>query len=334
MRKTLFTVGILITVMAVIWWLTRLPEPGTTQAEAPVTPPTPPATPATVPSPSPEPAAERANEPLGIPETVDQTRPQLAHIYSYAGELKWDETKALVEKREQRRQALVKQLGELGPGAAQSMAERYSSALSIREKTVYIEALGKSQDPDAVAMLTELLARETSFALQKEIVTALGQRPEPEAQMAVSRLLAGAENANLRFVAAQSLAGDEAALPDLAARVRIDANPEVQKESIGGIGAIGTEAALQELAAIAHGTTLPADVRKTAIQEMARSFQEKALPGLHALAEDANPEIRMNVARALARIPAAEATASREPADKSSTTLAAKTPPSTEPALP
>jgi HEAT repeat protein len=105
------------------------------------------------------------------------------------------------------------------------------------------------------------------------------------------------------------MAGRAGALDDLT-RVAgsTDESLDVRQESIRSIGEIGTDAAREVLTQTA---TAPGDLalRKSAIQELGRTFGDAALPALEALLQDEDEAVRNNAVKAISRMDSPAATA-------------------------
>ncbi|HTS19817.1 MAG TPA: HEAT repeat domain-containing protein [Verrucomicrobiae bacterium] len=222
-------------------------------------------------------------------------------LYGYAGALSWDDAKALVARRQQETKAIEDRLAGLGAGGAAAIADGYKTTDDMHSKLMLIHALGAIQDDAADATLQSLLARESSFSLQREIVAALGQRQDPEAVAILSQIAANQADPQLRFAAVQALSGQPSALPVLTQLAQTETNPEVQKQTILAIGAIHNDAAQSELAGIAEGS-MDIGIRKTAIQELARVFGGGALSVFQQLLSDPNEAIRDNAVSAVAQV--------------------------------
>jgi HEAT repeat protein len=260
-----------------------------------------------------------AEKRAAVASNVDEFSKQ----YGYAGVLDFDQAKALVQKREQARAAIVDQLAKLGPGGASAVAAGYlatnpSEPETIRNRSMLIGALGKINDEQAPSILQALLTQEDHFSLEKEIVAALGARQEADAVAALSQILLTATDSRLQMAAAQALSGRSAALDTLVAIIHSDsAPPEVRAESIHSVGLIGTEAAQQALTDVAmNADNLP--LRTSAIQELSRSFGEKSLPTLQQLYSSPDENVRVSAVKGFARIHTPQAVALLEQATSDS----------------
>jgi HEAT repeat protein len=222
-------------------------------------------------------------------------------LYGYAGALSWDDAKALVTRRQQETKAIEDRLAGLGAGGAAAIAAGYNETDDVRGKLMLIHALGRIQDGAADATLQSLLGSESSFSLQREIVAALGQRQDPESVAILSQIAAGQTDPQLRFAAAQSLAGQPDALPVLTQLIQTETNPDVQKKMLLAVGAIHNDAAQRVLAGVAEGG-MDVGIRQTAIQELARSFGADALGVFQQLLNDPNEAIRENAVTAVAQV--------------------------------
>jgi HEAT repeat protein len=232
---------------------------------------------------------------------VSQVLAELKRLYGPVGSLKWEQAKALIAEREGATQELVDRLAKLGPGGARAIASGYVEADSTRAKLLLVRALGKLNDAEAAGMLQDMLGRDESFSLRKEMVAALGQRRDGEAEQALTGVLAQQDDAQLRFASAQALSGRETALPALTERLRTDSSPDVRKELVRSIGLVRSAPAMRALAEVARSRT-DITVRQTAIQELGRSFGASALGVLDGLLNDPDELIRHNAVKALARV--------------------------------
>jgi HEAT repeat protein len=324
MKKSGLVLGLVVVVLAVaVWWLMRperpsAPKPPAASASAPsVTQGTAPsqgaeAKPAPVAAPSPaSPITQNANPPAAPGAGVVVSAAMKASVaaaleaekklFEYAGALGWDEAKALIARRQQETKALEDRLAGLGPGGAQAIAAAYKETDDARGKLMFIHALGRIQDDAADATLQALLASESTFSFQREIVAALGQRQDAESTAIVSQIAASQTDPQLRFAAAQSLAGRADALPVLTQLIQTETSPDVQKEMIISVGAIHNDAAERALTGIAQGS-MDIGIRQTAIQELARSFGAAALGVFQQLLNDPNEAIRQNAVKAVAQV--------------------------------
>jgi HEAT repeat protein len=222
-------------------------------------------------------------------------------LYGYAGALGWDDAKALIARRQQDTKALEDRLAGLGAGGAKAIAAGYNETDDMHGKLMLIHALGSIKDQEANGVLQALLAGESSFSLQREIVAALGQRQDPESVAILSQIAAGQTDPQLRFAAAQSLAGQPDALPVLTQLIQTETNPDVQKKMLLAVGAIHNDAAQRVLAGVAEGG-MDVGIRQTAIQELARSFGADALGVFQQLLNDPNEAIRENAVTAVAQV--------------------------------
>jgi HEAT repeat protein len=229
-------------------------------------------------------------------------------LYGYAGALNWDDAKALIARRQQETKALEDRLAGLGAGGAVAIAAGYNATADMHDKLMLIHALGRIQDGPADATLQSLLAGESSFSLQREIVAALGQRQDSESVAILSQIAASQTDPQLRFAAVQSLAGQPSALPVLTQLVQTETNPDVQKQMLLAIGATHNDAAQNALAGVAQGS-MDIGIRQTAIQELARDFGAGALSVFQRLLSDPNEAIRGNAVTAVAQVHSSEAAA-------------------------
>lgn len=316
--------GVVLASVVAVWWLTRSERPS---------PPRPPAASAsarsanreTAPGPSAEnklaptavtsPApsiAQRGNPSAGpnaavvvspaLKASVMAALEEMKKLYGYAGALNWDDAKALIAKRQQETKTLEDRLVALGAGGAAAIASGYQATDDMHAKLMLIHALGAIQDDAADATLQSLLAGESIFSLQREIVAALGERQDPGSVAILSQIAANQANSQqLRFAAVQSLAGQPSALPVLTQLFQTETNPDVQKQMLLAIGAIHSDAAQSALAGVAEGTA-DIGIRETAIQELARVFGGGALPVFQQLLNDPNDAIRQNAVTAVAQV--------------------------------
>ncbi|MGA2140518.1 MAG: HEAT repeat domain-containing protein [Verrucomicrobiia bacterium] len=222
-------------------------------------------------------------------------------LYGYAGALNWDDAKALVAKRQQETKALEDRLAALGPGGAQAIAAAYKATDDARGKLMFIHALGKIQDDAADATLQSLLAGESTFSFQREIVAALGQRPDTESTAILAQVAGSSTDPQLRFAAVQSLAGRADALAVLTPLIQTETSRAVQQEMIIAVSAIHNDAAQGVLAGVAQGS-MDIGIRQTAIQALARSFGAGALSVFQQLLNDPNEAIRQNAVTAVAQV--------------------------------
>ncbi|HVM61422.1 MAG TPA: HEAT repeat domain-containing protein [Verrucomicrobiae bacterium] len=222
-------------------------------------------------------------------------------LYAYAGALKWNDAKALVDRRKEQTKALETQLAGLGEGGAAAIAAAYKETDDAHAKLMFIHALGGIQDPAADTTLQAMLNGETTFSYQREIIMALGQRQDAESVAILGQVLANQTDSQLRFASVQALSGQPAALPVLTQLFQTETNPEVQKQMILAIGATHNDAAQSALAGIAEGSTDIA-IRETAIQELARVFGGGALGVFSQLLDDPNEAIRANAVTAVAQV--------------------------------
>ena len=230
-------------------------------------------------------------------------------LYGYAGALNWDDAKALIAKRQQETKALEDRLAGLGAGGAAAIAAGYTSTTDMHDKLMLIHALGAIQDDAADATLQSLLASESSFSLQREIVAALGQRQDSESVAILSQIAANqTDSQQLRFAAVQALSGQPSALPVLTQLVQTETNPDVQKQMLLAMGAANNSAAQTALAGVAEGT-MDVGIRETAIQELARVYGAGALSVFQQLLNDPNEAIRANAVTAVAQVHTAGAVA-------------------------
>jgi len=321
------SLGVAVLAVAVgVWWLTRPERPSASKRPVPSvvqrTTPSPGAegkpVPAAVTSPAPS-IAPSGNAPAGqktgiVVSAALKTEVMAAlqdqeKLYGYAGALSWDDAKALIARRQQETKALEDRLAGLGAGGAAAIAAGYNATADMHDKLMLIHALGRIQDDATDATLQSLLAGESSFSLQREIVAALGQRQDPDSVAILSQIAANqTDSQQLRFAAVQSLAGQPSAVPVLTQLVQTETNPDVQKEMLLAIGATHNDAAQNALAGVAEGS-MNVGIRQTAIQELARDFGAGALSVFQQLLSDPNEAIRGNAVTAVAQVHSSEAVA-------------------------
>jgi len=319
MKKSGVVLGFAVLVLAVgLWWLTRPERPSGPRPPVPAvdrgTAPSPVAESKPVPVPATSPASpstQSNNPPAGqnvavvipaaLKASVTAALQDDKKLYGYAGALGWDDAKALIARRQQDTKALEDRLAGLGAGGAKAIAAGYNETDDMHGKLMLIHALGSIKDQEANGVLQALLAGESSFSLQREIVAALGQRQDPESVAILSQIAAGQTDPQLRFAAAQSLAGQPDALPVLTQLIQTETNPDVQKKMLLAVGAIHNDAAQRVLAGVAEGS-MDVGIRQTAIQELARSFGADALGVFQQLLNDPNEAIRENAVTAVAQV--------------------------------
>lgn len=322
MKKTIIA-GIAGSVLILgVWWVLRYANRSVT---APPAAPAPPTTAQPVPQPAPpEPAIDTAAvRPEAVPSlppaapmdreqmkaAVTTALGELKQIYDDVGELSWDDAKALIAKRKERVNDLINRLADLGPGGAQAIADVYTGHLPPREKLTLVAALAKINDSEAATVLADILNRETTFSVQKEVVAALGSRKEDTAETVLTGTLKTQTDSRLRFSAAQALSGRAGALDNLADTIRSDADQNVRLEAIRSVGLVGDAAAQSTLAGFASDSSAELILRQTAIKELGRSFGESALPTLTSLLADPNEAVRLSVVKTVARVKTDAATA-------------------------
>jgi HEAT repeat protein len=329
-RTAIILGGVVVLASAIaVWWLTR-PERNGAPKSLTAGAPSPPVERGTAPSPNPEgnptpapsPAAQAAqtgNPPAGpdatavrsaaLKASVMAALADMKKLYGYAGALSWDDAKALIARRKQETKAMEDRLAALGAGGAAAIAAAYNTTDDLHAKLMLVHALGMIQDDAADATLQSLLAGESTFSLQREIVAALGERHDPASVAILSQIAANqADSQQLRFAAVQSLAGQPSALPALTQLFQTETNPDVQKQMIVAIGATHNDAAQSALAGVAEGNA-DIDIRQTAIQELARDFGAGALGVFQQMLNDPNEAIRQNAVTALAQVPGDQAVA-------------------------
>ncbi len=307
--------AVLVSAIAV-WWLIR-PERNGAPRSPVASAPSPSVERGTVPSPTSEgnPArqgAQTANPPASpdavaarsaaLKASVMAALADMKKLYGYAGALSWDDAKALIARRKQQTKALEDRLAALGAGGAAAIAAAYNTTDDLHAKLMLIHALGAIQDDATDATLQSLLAAETTFSLQREIVAALGERQDPAAVAILSQIAANqTDSQQLRFAAVQALSGQPSALPVLTQLFQTETNPDVQKQMLVAIGATHDTAAQNALAGVAEGNA-DIGIRQTAIQELARDFGAGALSVFQQLLNDPNEAIRENAVSAVAQV--------------------------------
>ncbi len=232
---------------------------------------------------------------------VVATLDDVKKLYNYAGAMGWDDAKALIAKRQEATRDLEKRLAAMGQGGASAIAATYGEVDDVRGRMTLLHALGMIQDDQAGGLLQALLDSESSLSLQREIIDALSLRHDADTVALLAQIAASSTDPQLRFAAAQSLAGRADALPVLTQLIQTETSPDVQKEMIISVGAIHNDAAEQALTGVAQGN-LDIGVRETAIQELARVFGASALGVFQQLLNDSNETIRQNVVTALAQV--------------------------------
>ncbi len=254
-----------------------------------------------------------------LPTSVDAKRTEVAAVleelkkqYGYAGALGWDDAKALIAKREKATKALEDRLAALGAGGAAAISSAYSLTSEMRDKLLLIHALGRINDNQAASALQGLLASETSYSLQREMVVALSRRTDNASTDALAAMmnqtLSTQSDSQLRFAVAQALGGRASALSTMSERIPLESSVDVQKELVRSVGAIGSEAAMRALAGFAQ-SSMDVSIREAAIQQMSRKFGEKALALLDRFLSDPNELIRQNTVMAVAQIKGGASTA-------------------------
>ncbi len=233
---------------------------------------------------------------------------ELSKLYGPAGKLSWDEARVLVATRKSTTEALVARLAALGRGGAAAIASRYEEA-TTRGRLLLVRGLEQVQDPETPEVLGALLEREETFSLRRALVVALGKRREPAAEAVLGRVRRSAEDSRLRTASVHALSGRADALTVLAETVRNDPDRRVRKEAVRALGLTGDRRALATLNELARGEAVEPSVRASAIQELARSFQDASLEALGSLLADEDEHVRAGVVSALRRLHSEEATA-------------------------
>ncbi len=312
MKRWLY-VGLAALVLATSVWLTQGPlDKAIEEPAATVKPRRLPVVPESMraegrpPAKAPNKPSERAMKAM-VADILEKHR----DLYGYAGMLDYDDAKALIEKRRKTSAEYVRRLAKLGSGGSRAISGMYDEAGATHQKMLLIDALGQIEDEEAVPTLETLFKEEDGFSMRKEIIGSLAERPEAEAGDAIADILDNEEKSRLRFNSVQALSGREGSLDTLADHLRNDPNRDVRLESINAVARVGSDAARNVLAEVAHGDT-DVRVRQTAIQELARSFGDAALADLQILMEDPNKTIRKNAARAMQRIQPQEQQAATE----------------------
>ena len=313
-KKGIVLGAVVLASVAAVWWLTRPEQPSGPKPPAPAvdrgTAPSPGAESTRATSPA-SPSTQSNNPPAGqgaaavvspvLKASVTAALQDEKKRYEYVGALKWDDAKALIAKRQQDTKTLEDRLAGLGAGGAKAIAAGYNETDDMHGKLMLIHALGNIKDQEADGVLQALLAGETSFSLQREIVATLGQRQDAGSIAILSQIASEQTDSNLRFAAAQSLAGQADALPVLTQLIQKETNPDVQKQMILAVGAIHNDAAQGVLAGVAQGG-MDIGIRQTAIQALARSFGAGALGVFQQLLNDPNEAIRQNAVTAVAQV--------------------------------
>lgn len=229
-------------------------------------------------------------------------------IYGFAGELNYEQAKMLSEERLAKVQELVEQLKALGPGGARAMLEAYGEGTSTRESLAMIQALGYIDDPDAANVLGKMFADEKKYSLQREIVGSLGHRSGEEVNAILQGILDSQQDIRLRAATTQAMAGRAESLNALQSLVNSPVeSPDVQSEAIRSIGLIANESAMVVLTGVAANSAYKLPLRKTAIQELGRSFGPASMPSLTMLMESQDEAIRYTVVKSLAKVESPEA---------------------------
>ncbi len=233
---------------------------------------------------------------------------KFGEIFSYAGEMDYEQAKALIADRKAKVDEIVKALAALGPGGARAMSEAYAEEGSgTQQQLAMIEALGLIEDEEASDVLGTLYAGDDRYSLQREVLGSLARRTDAESEAVLTGILASEDDKRLRAGAASALGGRATAVPALASLVASSQeDSEVKQEAVHAIGRAGTEEAKTVLTetASAEGNTL---LRKTAIQELARSYGSAAVPQLEPMLKDPDEAVRQSAIRALGRIGTPEA---------------------------
>ncbi|MGA3163194.1 MAG: HEAT repeat domain-containing protein [Verrucomicrobiota bacterium] len=229
-------------------------------------------------------------------------------LYNYAGEMGWDDAKALIAKRQQATKDLENRLAAMGQGGANAIAATYADVEDVRGRMMLLHALGTIQDDQAGGLLQALLDSENSLSLQREIIDALSLRHDADTVALLAQIAAEASDSRLRFAAVQGLAGREDGLSALQQLMQTETDPEVQKAIVLAVGGVHTAAAQSLLASVAQGAMDPS-IRQMAIQALARSFGAGALSVFQQLLSDPNEAIRENAVTAVAQLHSDQAVA-------------------------
>jgi len=233
---------------------------------------------------------------------------QIDGIYGFAGELNYEQAKMLSEERLAKVQELIEQLKALGPGGARAMLDTYSDGTGTRESLAMIQALGYIDDPEAASVLGKMFADEKKYSLQREIVGSLGRRSGEEVNTILQGILDSQQDVRLRAATTQAMAGRAESLDALQSLVSSPSeSPDVQSEAIRSIGLIANESAMAALTQVAANSAYKLPLRKTAIQELGRSFGAASMPALTILMESQDEAIRYTVVKSLAKVESPEA---------------------------
>lgn len=233
---------------------------------------------------------------------------QIQQIYGFAGELDYEAAKKLSAERDARFQELVQQLIDLGPGGARAMNNIYGENPGTREKMAMIEALAYIDDADAANVLGQLFSGESKYSMQREMIGSLGRRSGPEVSALLNNILDSQKDKRLRAAATQAMAGRPESIDTLTSLVGSPGeSPDVKSEAIRSIGLIKNDPAMNALTQVASSSSYDLALRKTAIQELGRSFGGSALASLSILIESPEESIRQSVVRSLSRVDTKEA---------------------------
>jgi len=231
-------------------------------------------------------------------------------IFGFAGELNYEQAKALSTQRMAQVQALIEQLKALGPGGARAMLDVYKENPGTRESLAMIEALAYIDDPEAIKVLAQLYDSDSKYSLLREIVGSMGHRPEAETVAVLSGILDSQSDERLRAAAVQALSGRPESYDALWTVIRSPSeSSDVRAEAIRSMGLIADEKSMTALTQVAAESGYALPLRKSAIQELGRSYGEESIPSLQMLMESPEESIRQNVVRSLAKVDSPEATA-------------------------
>jgi HEAT repeat protein len=244
--------------------------------------------------------------PAAMRERVARMLKTQRGLYGFVGIANYDEARAIVQRRKAAEAKLVDELAALGPGGAKVLHQEYGELEKGREKLLFIKALARIDDPDAVGVLDRMLVGNDEFSMRREMIAALGNRAEAQVETVLAPYLSDSDK-RMAMAAAQGLSGREGAVNVLLTAVQSDKRPaDVRKEAIRSLGLVGSDKARDALSAVALGGD-DVRVRESAIQELSRSYGSKAIDPLAALLGDPDVKIRHNTVKALSRIKTPEA---------------------------
>jgi len=241
---------------------------------------------------------------------VQKTVGRIKGIYGYAGVLDYDQAKSLVQEREKQLQALIDELAAMGAGGARAMYEAFPTLTGTRERQAMIKALALIDDPEASSVLGAWY-EDTSvpFSLKRDILGALGRRGDEAAYEALSSIVMEESDVHLLGATMQALSSQGEAASLLSGVAQSDSQDlDVRREAVHSLGLVNSEEGLNALQAVATSEE-DLRLRESAIQEMARSYGNAALPSLESLLSDPSEAIRANSVRAIGRVKTEEGTA-------------------------